>query len=71
VDPSTASDKRQKLVNEYIAMTNQLELGKYNHVRSALAKLQADITTNIQDPNRTALNLQIAGQIAKLPPSSD
>jgi hypothetical protein len=71
VDPSTAPARRQMLVNEYVVMTDMLERGKYNHVRAALAKLQANVTSYILDPNRTALNLQIASQIAKLPASSD
>ena len=71
VNPATAAANRQLLVNEYLAMTDLLEQGMYNHVRAALVQLQTDITALIQDPNRTALNLQITNQIAKLPPSSD
>ncbi len=71
VNPATAPATRQTLVNEYIAMTELLEQGQYNHVKAALLQLQADITANISDPNRTALNLQITSQIAKLPASSD
>jgi len=71
VNPANAPATRQMLVNEYLAMTDLLEQGQYNHVRTALTQLQADITANIADPNRTALNLLITGQIAKLPASSD
>jgi hypothetical protein len=71
VFPASASSNRQMLVDEYLDMTDQLEKGKYDKVKKALIKLQADITTYIKEPNRTALNLQIAGQIAKLPSSSD
>jgi hypothetical protein len=71
VNPATAPATRQMLLNEYTAMTDLLEQGKYNHVRTALTQLQADITTYVSDPNRTALNLVITGQIAKVPASSD
>jgi hypothetical protein len=71
INPSTATADRQLLVNEYLAMTDLLEAGQYNHVKAALAQLQSDITARIADPNRTALNLVITSQIAKLPASTD
>ena len=48
-------------------MTDLLEQGKYNDVRTALTQLQADVTTYIAEPNRSALNLVISTQAAKLP----
>jgi hypothetical protein len=71
VNPATASGDRQRLVSKYLAMTELLENGQYNQVKAALIRLQDDITTSILDPNRTALNLVITNQIAKLPASSD
>ena len=70
VHPESASANRQTLVNEYLAMTDLLEKGRYNLVKRALTKMQADITTYVAEPNRTALNLVITNQIAKLPASN-
>jgi hypothetical protein len=67
VDPSTASVHRQLLLQEYLDMTEQLEQGHYDNVRTRLQQLKADVTTYVSDPNRTALNLEIDTQIAKLP----
>ena len=71
MNPATAPVTRQALVSEYLAMTDLLEQGLYNHARAALLTMQADIASAIADPNRTALNLAITTQIAKLPPSTD
>ena len=48
-------------------MTDLLEQGKYSDVRAALTQLQNNITVSIKEPNRSALNLVISNQAAKLP----
>jgi hypothetical protein len=67
VSPADASSARQILLNEYFAMTDLLDKGKYDKAKTALTKLQTDITTFVKDPNATKLNMLITQQIAKLP----
>ena len=67
VDPASAPATRQALINQYLAMTDLLEQGKYSDVQAALTQLQANITVSIKEPNRSALNLVISTQAAKLP----
>jgi len=67
VSPADASSARQILLNEYFTVTDWLEKGRYDKAKTALTNLQNDITTFIAEPNRTALNLLVSTQAAKLP----
>ena len=67
VSPVDAPSTRQILLNQYFAITDLLEKGKYAKAKTALTKLQTDITTFVAEPNRTALNVLISTQAAKLP----
>ena len=67
VSPADASSARQILLNEYFTVTDWLEKGRYDKAKTALTSLQNDITTFIAEPNRTALNLLVSTQAAKLP----
>ena len=67
VSPADAPSARQILLNEYFSITDLLDKGKYDKAKTALTKLQTDITTFVKDPSATALNLLITTQIAKQP----
>jgi hypothetical protein len=67
VSPADAPSARQVLLNEYFAITELLEKGRYDEAKTELTHLQNDITTFVAEPNRTALNLLVSTQAAKLP----
>jgi len=67
VSPADASSARQILLNEYFTVTDWLDKGRYDKAKTALTSLQNDITTFVAEPNRSALNLLISTQAAKLP----
>jgi len=58
---------RTKLVFLYNTAMAFIENGQYAQAKSLLQNLQASITSVIKDPNQTALNILISGQLAKLP----
>jgi hypothetical protein len=67
VSPAGAPSARHVLLDDYFAVTDLLEKGHYDKAKKALANLQDDITRLVAEPNRTALNLLVSTQAAKLP----
>lgn len=64
-DPATASSTRTQLIALYNVAMTQLEQGLYGQAKSELASLQQAIAASVKEPNQTALNLLITGQLAK------
>jgi hypothetical protein len=65
--PATAPAIRAKLMFLYNTAMAFLENGQYAQAKSLLQNLQLSISSVIKDPNQTALNILISGQLAKLP----
>lgn len=66
VTPATATTQRTQLVGQYQTAFQFVEQGQYTRAIDELRSLEHNVDSWILDPNQTALNTLINGQIQKL-----
>jgi hypothetical protein len=65
--PAIASALRSKLIFLYNNAMSFLENGQYAQAKATLQSMKVSISSVVKDPNQTALNILIDGQLAKFP----